>query len=362
MRHARAATGDLDFFVGISRHLTSSRGLLVYAENENAQSGPLSLLAVRAVDWIGLGIFPLVICALVMLTLYCLSHGQVTIDGLDLRLLIGGLILVSWWPYLKTYGHLDDALVLALAAVCLLMVLRARFIPAAVVLGLMLAVKPWAIFLLPMLVTREHVRRRSFRAPLTAVGVAAALWSPFILASVQTLDGIQPTVRLAPDSVLRLLGFDSTSVPSALRYFQLGLAFAAVAVVAVWRGRPAGALLAGVACRVALDPGTWNYYTVGFLLGALMWDLSRSSRVPYVTLLACALLPPTWMIDVPEVRAIMRLVASACALAIVLWPDEADLVGGSLEEGSAGELDDFVLREPADPASDDRVIGVEQHG
>ena len=105
------------------------------------------------------------------------------------------------------------------------------------------------------------------------------MWSPFILATIQTLEGMRPTVRLAPDSVLRLFGFDSSSVSSALRYVQLGLALTMVAVVAVWRRRPAGALLAGVACRIALDPGTWNYYTVGFLLGALMWDLSRCQRV-----------------------------------------------------------------------------------
>ena len=112
------------------------------------------------------------------------------------------------------------------------MVLRGRFIPATVVLGLMLAVKPWAVFLLPMMVTREDVRNRSFRAPLTAIGVAAAMWSPFILATIQTLEGMRPTVRLAPDSVLRLFGFDSSSVSSELRYVQLGLALTMVAVVA----------------------------------------------------------------------------------------------------------------------------------
>ena len=75
MRHARDVTGDLGFFVGVSRHLTSSRGLLVYADNENAQSGPLSLLAVRAIDWIWIGAFPFVIVALGKLTLYACRAG-----------------------------------------------------------------------------------------------------------------------------------------------------------------------------------------------------------------------------------------------------------------------------------------------
>ncbi len=323
MLAARPFTGDLDFFIGISRQLTTSHGAFIYADNPNAQSGPVSLLAIRGIDVIGTGMFPVVIGGLAIITFIILSRTRTPIGGLDLRLLAGGFIVALWWPYLKTAGHLDDALVLTLATLCLFLILRGRPVLAAVVIGVVIAVKPWAVFLIPMVMTRQDLRDRRFAAPLTAVLVAGALWSPFFLASTRTLDGLRPTVRLAPDSVLRLFGADSADLPSALRILQLGLALVAVAVVVIWRGRPAGALLAGVAVRLAFDPGTWNYYTVGFLLGALTWDLSRGQRLPVVTLFACVLLPPIWPIDLPEVRAIMRLVACACALTIVLWPDDA---------------------------------------
>lgn len=319
---ARSVTGDWEFFVSLSEQLTTGRWALVYADHPNAQSGPLSLLAVQMVEALGSGVFPIVIGVLGILTLMILSRTQSSISGTDTRLLLGGIVLALWWPYLKTSGHLDDALVLTLVTLSLLLVLRGRPIPAAVLIGITLALKPWALFMLPMLMSLDDVRARRITAPLVAIGVGAAFWSPFLLGSSKTLDGLRPTVRLAPDSVLRLFGIDSANVPPLLRYLQLGLALVAVAIVAILRGRPAGALLAGVAVRLLLDPGTWNYYTVGFLLGALTWDLSQSNRVPWATLAACALVPPTWIIDVPELRLALRLVVCLCALAIVLWPDD----------------------------------------
>ena len=56
-------------------------------------------------------------------------------------------------------------------------------------------------------------------------------------------------------------------------------------------------------------------------------------------MLAFVLLPPTWLIDVPEVRAIMRLVACACVLAIVLWRDDEEIVAESGTGRSPCELD-----------------------
>lgn len=320
---AAASTGDWRFFVAISRQMTTAHGALVYAEHPNIQSGPLALLAVWVISNVGASAFTVVIVGLGVTTLAVLVRTRPTNDSAsDLRLLIGGSVLVLWWPYLKTSGHLDDAVVLTLATLCLLLALEERRIPTAVLVGVMLAVKPWSLFLLPLTLTRDDIRMRRFRAPLISLGVGVLFWSPFLVVSSKTLDGLRPTVGLASDSVLTLLGFHTGHVPSGLRSLQLGLALAAVAFVVIVRQRPAAALLAGVAVRMALDPATWNYYTVGFIVGAVTWDLSRPHRIiPWTTLVACALLAPTWIVETPELRSILRLVACVGALVVVLRPD-----------------------------------------
>ncbi|MUH52644.1 MAG: hypothetical protein F2789_15715 [Actinobacteria bacterium] len=313
--------GDWHFFAEMSRQLTSRHGLLVYAEHPDIQSGPLSLLTVRLLDALGSIGFPIAIAVLGVITVLVLERTRPHPRRSELPFLLGGVLFALWWPHVHVWGHIDDAIVLTLASVLLLLMLRGKPIPAAVVLGLMLAVKPWAVFLVPLLAWRGAPGWRRFRPTMVCLAVGGALWSPFVIASIKTIDGFRPHVDVAPDSVLNLFGVAPDHVPSGLRFVQLGLAIAAVAAVTLWRDRPAGALLAGVAVRLALEPATWNYYTVGFIVGAFMWDMSISTRrVPWATAAAFALLPPALVFQSPDLRAVLRLVACVGALAIVLWP------------------------------------------
>ena len=238
--------------------------------------------------------------------------------------LVGGSIVAVWWAQLGSAGHLDDTLVLAVVAFAILELARGRRIPAAALLGLTLAIKPWAVIFLPLVLAggqphddlpgRGRDQRR--RAALIAVLVGVLLWAPFVLAYPKTISAIKPVVNVAPDSVLHLFGVTTANLPSSMRVFQL-LAAMVVVAVAVRRGHLAGAALAGVAMRMATDPATWTYYTPGLVGLALGWDLVVSRRrVPLATIAAGLLLLPPRRCRGADARGVMRLVA---CLGAVVW-------------------------------------------
>lgn len=320
--------GDWDYFVDMSKQLAGDAGLSVYAQNPRIQSGPISLLAVRilSVDlWTSRLLIALVFAGAGLLSigilyrLRALKYGPSA--GHDLTALVGGVVLMFWWSFLRSFGHLDDAMVLTIAAVALWSALTGqRRLMTAVLIGVALAIKPWAIFLLPMTLHRADWRTRRGLYPLVSIAVGSLLWAPFFIADPGTLDGMRPTVRLAPDSVLRLFGFAGEELSPLLRVGQLVLALVIVTVGA-WRGRYITGLLAGVAVRLAMDPGTWNYYATGFILVAVAWDLCESrSRIPWLGLVTSLALAPLWVYDQPETRAIVRLATSMVAVSLVLWP------------------------------------------
>lgn len=330
---ARRGLNDWSFFLGMGRNMFETDGFSVYSVHPDIQSGPLSLAAVRLLSVGLLGgqvTRSIVFAGLGMLTFECLLRvrrrvGLAQSNVIDLPLVVGSVIMIFWWSSLKTYGHLDDALVLAAFAVALLLVTKGLHFPAALVLGLALAVKPWSIFLVPLTARREDFRRGALPAPVVSLVAGGLIWAPFVLTARKTLDGMRPSVILARDSVLQLFHLDAVHFPAWLRIAQLGAALA-VAAVAVTRGRHAGALLGGVAVRVATDPATWPYYSAGLIVGALAWDLGVSRRrLPVMTLLLSVLLTlaPAWVVPDPNLRALMRLVACLIAVAVVIWPERS---------------------------------------
>ncbi|MCU1388759.1 MAG: hypothetical protein JWL72_2097 [Ilumatobacteraceae bacterium] len=321
MLHARDISGDWSFFTSVSGRLFGADRLEVYARTPSIQTGPISLVVVHLLASVGGSSLPIVVTFLALLTVASLSRLAQHAGVAWSNLLVGGTLLMVWWPALKTSGHLDDAMVLCLAALCLVAMYSDRRLGAAVLVGLAVAVKPWAIFLLPTTLDTPTWRKTDLRYPATSLLVAGMAWAPFIIADRRTLDGLRPTVWVAPDSILHVIG--AVELSSSIRIVQLVLALAAVAI-AVWRGHTAGALVVGVAVRLLLDGGTWPYYTVGLVLGAALWDVSRPGRqLPYLTLVTVALLPPAWLIQTHEIRAVMRLAAClVCLAVVVVWPEE----------------------------------------
>ncbi len=317
---ARPIAGDWGFFVQASRRLFDGDGLSVYALMPNIQSGPVSLAAFAVLDGIGVGdlVSRSIVFALPALAA-CWSVERIAADvpsRRPLTQLVGSAILVVCWISLRSSGHLDDAIVIALTGVALVLILEDRHVGAALVVGLCLAIKPWAIFLVPVTARQGDDRTQRLALPALSLFVGALAWAPFLIAESGTLDGFRPTVQLAPDSVLRLLGLTNADLGSTLRIAQL-----IAALVAVWalvrRRAYGGALLAGFALRLLLDPGTWPYYTVGLVFAALVWDVRESPwRLPFGSLATVIMLAPQWVIGDSDLRAVLRL--ACCIVAVII--------------------------------------------
>lgn len=316
---APSHTGDLAFFVDAYRGMVGDEGLRVYAERPNIQSGPIALLSIGLLADLGAWAFPVAVAAMFVLAMVSLFRMDAARDRNPVVLGVGGLIALAWWRTFAFQGHLDDAATIAIAVVAVAAVERRRHVSAAVALGIALAIKPWAVFLLPVLMRPSDTWRRRVALPCLSLAIGAVTWAPFLLASSGTMGGAKPSVWVAPDSVYRLLTGSSSTMPTTLRMLQLAMCIVAVGWVTL-RGHVACALLLGVSVRLLLDGGTWPYYTAGLIVGALLWDVLESEyRIPWATIAASALLPkPTW-IEPAEVRALMRLVACLGAIALVLW-------------------------------------------
>ena len=318
LRFADPYSGDYPFFVTAFRNLTNRDGLVVYHWMPNIQSGPVSLLAYGAAEVLGVHRFPLIVALSGLVTIGVVIRWSSSCRRGPAVWAVGGVVVVLEWRSLATWGHLDDALVLMLVVVSLLQIDRGRPRIAVLLLGVTLAIKPWAVLFVPLTLGGRGPWYRQVVPPLVSIGIGGLFWLPFVLASPDTLDGIRPSVEIAADSIVHLVLRDRMAeVPAALRVTQLLLG-----MVVVWwtvRRRHAGcALMAGIAMRLLFEAATWPYYTAGFVLGAFVWDMIESrSRAPWATLAAAALLFPPWWFAADDVRAALRLIACLGALALV---------------------------------------------
>ena len=324
---ARRTVGDWPFFLDMSRRMLSSNGFHVFAEHTNIQSGPVALMAVRM-----LSIGPMnsrggraivfFVAAIAMVELLIRVRRTMSTSKVWNHVTSPAVVLTMlWWTYFESYGHLDDALVVVIFAAALL--LRTRGNPAwvGVLVGVAIAIKPWAVLLLPLTLMPHNESKRRWVPLAVSVSVAALWWAPFMVVAPGTLRGLKPSVKLGADSVLQLFHFRASNFPAGLRVVQLCGAVA-VAFAAVRSRRLAGLLLGGVAVRVGLDPATWRYYTSSLVVGALFWDVCQSRRrFPVMTLAVTALMAPPWVVSDPGLRALGRLAACLLAVTVVIWPE-----------------------------------------
>ena len=226
--------------------------------------------------------------------------------------LTGGCVAAFTWAKLGGYGHLDDALTLACGVIALHQVKAGRSVWAGVAIGVAIASKPWGVIFLPHTLAS---RPRDWRSPVAAAAVAAVAWLPFIIGAPGSLRGLRPTVHIAPDSVLDLVGLTDQSLPDWMRIAQLA-ACLAIGAILVARNRPESVIAAAVAVRIATDPATWSYYTPGLVIGVLIWDLLDRRRFPWATFAVVVGLAPTWLVSSDTLRAVLR---AAVAVAVVVW-------------------------------------------
>lgn len=314
---SRQPSGDWSFFAAAGRTLGSDRWMYVYVDHPNAQTGPITLAIAWLIDPLGLAAVRLGIMFAGIAIMGLLVWSSRGLPSVRWRLAIGGAAVALWWPQLSYFGHLDDALVLLVAVAAIVLARRGRRTPVGALAGVAIGVKPTALFLLALAVPRTAWRSlRSWTPLLVGAAVAAVVWAPFLVAD-GALDALKPRVPIMPDSVMGLI-FEPMQLPSgALRVTQL-LVTLVLAAVAHHRHGPAAVLWTGVAARLLLDPAAWPYYTAGFVLGALVWEVfTARRRIPWATVASALLLAPEWMIASDTARAWLRLAACVGALVAV---------------------------------------------
>jgi hypothetical protein len=208
-------------------------------------------------------------------------------------LALAALLTIPSWAYLAAAtAHVDDAAAIGLLVWAALAASKSKHpVLVAVMVGLAIACKPWAIVGLGFPPWRGI---RSLRDQGLALGIAAACWLPFVLADRRTLGAGSRAFAIAANSSVHLLGLQS--MPPWLRTVQLAAALA-VAVVAGHRRGPLEALAAGMAVRLLLDPGTFPYYLATVVLAFAVLDLAKGTRlwrtsIAIVGLYACPLFLP----------------------------------------------------------------------
>jgi hypothetical protein len=289
------------FFRDGADGMLAGSGLHVYAQHPTLQIGPLAFLVASAIGAVA-GSHALGLAQLVMVlglgVVVGLLAWLLPPAGRAWRVLLGGLVLAPAWTVLAVrWTHLDDVLALVLITVGLWGTRQGRGHPALAGLALAgaCAAKPWAVIALPLLLLLPtRVRWRAVAYALVGTAVA---WLPFLMADPGTLSALHPQVRVADSSVMWWLGYHGTYLPAWDRLAQLAGA-PLVALMAVWRRSWPGALLAGVAVRLVLDPQDIAYYAAGAVLAALVLDLfGRRSRVPWTALVTAVALWQPFVVD-----------------------------------------------------------------
>jgi hypothetical protein len=211
-------------------------------------------------------------------------------------------------------GHPEELLGGALCVGAVLAALRARVLPAAVLLGLALATKQWAVIaVLPVLAAAPVRRVRLFAV---AAGLALLLTVPLMLGNPGSFSGATEQAAwagervhpfnavwpLAPpeDRVISIGDGDSLITVKVLPSWLAGLmhpliVLLAAPLTALWwtsRRRFPDDVLALLALlfllRCLLDPVNNAYYHVPFLLSLVAWEGLTRRGAPVVSLLCGA--------------------------------------------------------------------------
>jgi hypothetical protein len=246
--------------------------------------------------------------------------------------LVGGLASsLLWHAVAVQYAHLDDVIVLLAGALALRSVAAQQPWNAGLWAGLAMSTKPWAIGFLAFALSFRG--RDVLRAAVGAIVVLAASWLPFLLGDPRTLQRLGSFhIAVQPDSVLRLLGVQSDTMPAWVRPSQALVSFVLAAAV-VRAGRWAAVPLVAIASRIVLDPATLPYYFTGLAAATLAWDLIGSRRrLPWWTIAIMLIeYDVRWLTDNFQVMSVLHLTVCLAALSLVLprqllsyrWPARA---------------------------------------
>jgi hypothetical protein len=300
-------------------------GLHLYGSHPEFQFGPPAAVAMVPFTLLGSSIGGVLLTLTLLVTGLLLLGGLVVIAnrlGRDAFRLTGGVIvggavyLATWCDLAVRTAHIDDVLALAGLVAGVLCCTRRRPWTAAVLIGLGAAAKPWAVGFVVVAAAPPGVAR--WLRPVVGLGVAAACWAPFVLADGGTLDTSRYGIDVKPESVLALAGLDGATTPGWCRPVQLATGLACAAAL-VARRQWAAAPLAVVTVRLAMDPDVNRYYTVAFVVAALLFEwLHRRDRLPWLAVVGALVLETTEVLPGPSTFAGLPRLMLFAAAAIVI--------------------------------------------
>ena len=298
--------GSVLLFGGHPRGLTAAGGLHLYRNYPQYQIGPLTFLVAALIQPFGVVAAQLLMVSVgvaIVVAAERLVAAPASVRT-GVRLLGAELLFVPLWAELAVhYAHLDDVLVLALSVAAVTALAAGGSVGSVRCSGRRSA--------------RNRGRRRSCRCcgsfrPGTAgprwgwaVAVPVLAWLPFLLADPGTLLATSKfTICNAKDSGLRALGVTDARTPSWCRPAQLALGLG-VGAWSIRLGRWPNVLLAGVAARLLLDPGTYDYYTASVMVAALLADVMlRRGSWPTTSLVAFTGLYGVHLLNLPPTLAL----------------------------------------------------------
>ena len=269
----------------------------LYAEHPEVQIGPPPLALVAAFQWLPpkpVALAFAVVMALAGLVALALAETAGRAIGapagrLGATALAAGVVLLPvWCASVARFRHLDDVIVVLAVLVAAALIAgqsRRAWWVAALLVGLAVASKPWALAAAPLLLGLPRARRAP--AALLALATAGAAWLPFVLGDAGTASALSSyRLYIDPRSPLTLLGFVPDDLaPNWVRPVQLVVGFT-LAVMVASRGRWLAVPLAACAARLAVDPQVWPYYSMAPVAFAVLLDLTsgRRSSWPWWTL------------------------------------------------------------------------------
>ena len=272
-------------------------GLHLYATAPQLQIGPLALAVGAALlpfgtagSMLAAQILAMMCGALVLVLVRDIARlrpeataGRTAATQMRVFALAAALFLPTW-AYMAVFSvHLDDALALTFGVVGVHLCVTGRAAWAGLSLGLAVDAKPWALPFARIVLILPGIRAKGIAVAALA-GAVAVGWLPFLLADPQTMKALHFTIRTTGMSALHELGVTAPRTPWWDRSAQGALGLL-VGTLAVRNRRWALVILAPVAVRLVLDPGTNRYYLAGLLTGTLLWDVAgRRSRWPYWTI------------------------------------------------------------------------------
>ena len=184
-------------------------------------------------------------------------HAERLPDLARLMTLVCGLLIAPVWASLADQsGHIDDALALLAACSVHRFVSKQQWISAGLTAGVAVALKPWAVAVLPSLLGLHRNRRRAWAL---ALAVPALSWAPFVIGASGTIDAGARNFVIGRYSTWHVLGLLTGDAPPWARTAEIigELLFATIAARRI--GWPV-ALAAGMVGRLLLDITTLDYY------------------------------------------------------------------------------------------------------